>query len=261
MNTFRFKCYQNLLDSFGKVDAIVECIELAIRDFEKSANSSNNYKEYIFQKSNEHNIKVNDVQFKELRIRSAQLHILNVYQQFEDYLENFRDEHPDSENWKYPKDIKGLFLNVLHNLNGDKNIISEAELEIINYYRLMRNIFMHPEIPNTKHDSKVNKITSLIEKDESLSKLHAPNKYLELGFDDFILFTRTVKKVAHKLCIIGRPSNEQIADTIKKRVSFKKYKNNSKRMENARLTFCRCEYSMNETEAAEIVKILKGALA
>lgn len=259
MSTFKFKCYQSLLDSFGKVDAIVECIELAIRDFEKSAKLSDNYKEYILQKSNEHNVKVNDVQFRELRIRSAQLHILNVYQQFEDYLESFRDEHPDSKDWKYPKDSKGLFLDILCNLNGDKSIISKAELDIIDYYRLMRNIFMHPEISSTKYDSKANKIIPLIKEDETLSKLNAPNVYLELDFDDFILFTRAVKKVAHKLCIVGRPSNEQIADTIKKRVNFKKYKDNSKRMKNALLTLCRCEYSMNEKEATEIVNILKEA--
>lgn len=263
MTSFRYKCFQNLLETFGAVDAIVECIELSVRELLRQAEKHDDFDAYISKKASINNINVNTVCAKSLKSRACQLHILNVHQQFELYLDNFKKENPQIS--ALPDNNKESTLKrTLKAVGNDSGLISQLEIDIMEYYKNIRNVFMHPEINKNKHDSSAYTIKNKLKSDKNLKKYSAPNPYVSLEFDDFILFTKVAKDIAEKLCILGVPSIENIAAMVQLSIHFKKlrkFKNNQKRLENSLATLCRCEYSISRTDAEEIVPKLAEALA
>ncbi len=44
----------------------------------------------------------------------------------------------------------------------------------------------------------------------------APNGYHEVSFDDFILFTRAVKRIARAMCQVGQPTDTGIVQLVER---------------------------------------------
>lgn len=44
--------------------------------------------------------------------------------------------------------------------------------------------------------------------------ISAPNEYIAIGFDDFVLFARVTKKIALRLCSVARPTDQQIMNML-----------------------------------------------
>ena len=258
MKSFRYKCYQSLYTTFGRVDSIVECIELSIRDFLNRSEDHSNFDKYIEERAEQNNIRVNTVNVEHLKVRSSQLHILNVFQQFEGYLIDLKKEIPFKI--KLDEGNDSLFKRMLKALDDSEGLISQIEIDIVEYYRNIRNIFMHQEIESGKYDKKAERIRMIIQnKNDELKKYSAPNKYEELQFDDFILFTKISKDIAAKLCVVGCPSAKEIANFIRASKYYSrlnKYRNNKDRFERAAETLCRCEYSLDKTDSKEVVNEL-----
>ena len=88
---------------------------------------------------------------------------------------------------------------------------TKLEIDLLNYYRLGRNRFLHAS------DNKPQKARDLKERarsHDSLIKLNAPNVYTELAFDDCVVCARCALLIAKKLCQLGRPSDKQIAEML-----------------------------------------------
>lgn len=276
---FIFQAYRILKKALGRFDAVVECNELAIREFLSIAENSENPSGYLEQISRKHNIAVNDIELDLWQVRAAHFYILSVYQQFEEFLENFRIEHPASESWDYRKTQKEdhkqetLFMSILRNIGTkdhieNKRIIGAYRIDIYEYYRLVRNRFMHTEIKDKKLYNKLVEIkkdyASLIK--EKYKVETAPNDYEKISFDDFILFTRVVKDIVLQLCHIAKPSDKEIAEMIIvmdqmgddniKLKNLKKFKNNLDRLNNALLTLLHNLYNLDRKEAQPIVEII-----
>ena len=254
MSEFRFKCFRTLLWKLGQADAMAECIELSIRHFLTQADNSVDKRIYIQQMSDAYGVKVNDVSFNDLRVRAAQLYLLNVFHEFEQYLEDFRKEHPSRSEWK---DVDGsLFDKIRSNLNGE---IDCLQIEIIQYYWHIRNVFMHSKIDINKYDKLARKVRGLTEQNEELKKYAAPNTVDALQFDDFILFTKVAKDVAKQMCIIGKPSDQLIVQTLMECKSFnllRGFKNNPDRARRAVLKLIQSEYCLHPPESNNIEQLL-----
>jgi hypothetical protein len=221
----------------------------------KRSRDSGDFNGYVEKRANENNIKVNTVSVEHLKTRSSQLHILSVYQQFEGYLIDLKKEIPfslDLDNGN-----ESLLKRMLKALNDSDKVVSQIEIDILEYYKNIRNVFMHPDIDDTKYDQISERIKNSVSGSyQALNRYEAPNKYNELNFDDFILFTKVAKDVAEKLCIVACPSAIEIAELIRKTDSYRglnKYRNNRVRFGTAAETLCRCEYSINKEDSKDIV--------
>lgn len=255
---FKYKCYQDLLLTFGRVDAIVECIELSVKMFIHEMEKHDDFEKFIIKKSKKHGIHVDTVDVEEFKLRASQLHIINVYQQFEGFLHDLLSE---SSFPLPPKDEdKSLFMNLLHELKKkNRNIpIKQIEVDIVEYYRYVRNSFMHPKIERGKYDSRAKKIRKKVSKNSDYKKFKAPNVYGSISFHDFILFTKVAKDIAGKLCVLISPSDAKIADLVKKTPGFKRlnrFKNNKNdisRYRKALVNFCISEYNMSNVSSAKV---------
>jgi hypothetical protein len=215
--SFTFRCYRNLKYNLGKLDAIVECNELAVREFVARARDFKDPSAYISDLSTQHEIRVNHVDFEHFRIRAAQLYILSVYQQAEDFLQGFRDEYPGSKDWTCDKDP--LLECILKKVGGGFSInsasIGKFRLELFRYYRFIRNRFMHTKITDKRLDNQLSIVTAMSDEIQSNYKVWtAPNTFECLSFDDFLLFSRVAKDIGYRLCQLSRPTDEELAKMI-----------------------------------------------
>ncbi|MDD5158091.1 hypothetical protein [Sulfurimonas sp.] len=255
-NNFRFKCYKNLKTTLGEIDAIVESIELATREFISTVSpdistSKETIQKNITELSEKHVIKVNYVDIKKLESRVMILHIINVYERFEKYLEELIEEHPDLGDKKSKQQEETILDYILRKLNKG-SLKSTLDYSIINHYRLVRNIFVHSSDKKiTKYE---NKIADTI-KNSDYKILKAPNNITTLVFDDFILFTRAIKNFAKSINQHCQLSDEQMVMAIKENYKAKlaKLSNNIKRKECLITQLLKIDYNILDAKLVEQV--------
>jgi len=237
---FRLKCVSELITNLGKYDAIVEFTEIAIRDFIDNAEKIGDFDCLLKEKSEKHNIKVDSVDRDIYRSRISQSYILSVYQTFELFLREFKDEYNDliNKNLRFDDSKDNLLLKLIRQITTTgkaKSVIGEYRLELFDYYRKIRNKYSHEYID----DKKLNKAFERINRfkndiSENYPKLDAPNEFNNINFDDFILFTRVVKDIAFCLNEIIQPVSYSIlAEYYRRKDFFKELNQNPTRKINA----------------------------
>lgn len=211
---FKFRSSLKFRDTVGKVDAVISFTELAIRLLQKQYLSEVDGQEFLRNLSTELGIYVTHVPLELLATRTSQLHTVSMVQHFESFLEDLKLEYPTRETWDSKPKEETLLHYVLRcatGRTGGWDSTTELELDLLDYYRLARNRFLHAsdEKPTKAKDLKKRAKTH-----PSFAKLNAPNIYDELSFDDCVICARCAFLIAMKICEWGRPTNEQIADMV-----------------------------------------------
>jgi hypothetical protein len=215
-------CVISLRKRLGEADVTVECTELAVREFMDA------YKEdpdTIHDLSLRHKIKVDSVDADFLQVRVSQLYILSVYQLAEGFIKNFTSEHPLAKNWDKESDddlLKSILKNIGPTYPEVVKKVGSFEIEVFDYYRNVRNRYVHPAIDISSNDKKANKLHQQAIGNPDYSRLNAPNIFNELSFDDFILFSRIIKKISVNLCRASKPTNQELAIAFTEKVFSEK---------------------------------------
>lgn len=237
---FTYESYRKLKGYLGQFDAINELNELAIREINILANQTGNIDSYIRGLSKKHNIRVDFNKLPEdLSVLMAKNYIVVTYQSAELFLEEYKSESQRLNNkvWTYEKDSESKLTIALKNTNSTyqealKNV-GEVEVMLFEYYRYVRVAVVHRSaIAEDKLNKEFKRITKYKDKIRELYNVNGPNNFNKVNFDDFILFSRVIKKIAHSLCELGKPSTELIAEAIDYK-KFKKFTNDTERLSNA----------------------------
>jgi len=220
---FSFKSFRNLKKGLGEFDAVVECNELAIREFLKNLKDSQDQKQLIQDLSQKHGIRVDTVSIDLFSSRIRLFYILSVMQQAEQFIDEFKKEFKTyNPTWVDKVDGETDFDNLLGNIFSSKgqgiNEIGEEVYHGFEYYRFVRNRFAHSE------EKDVKKLQNLCLKiseyadfySSTFHSVDSPNNYDKIGFSDFLLFTNIIKHIGYTLCEKCKPDNSQLADKISK---------------------------------------------
>ena len=212
--TFRPKCYRVLDEVLGESDATVEWIEVAVRHLKREYEASGS--EGIYRLASDYNVRVNPVDFNDICVRWGQLQLLSSFQFFDDFLSNFRDEHPRDLPPRKRNKGEDLITSIMEDYDVSKNDVGLNEFDILDYYRLVRNQLMHnPSVEQGKvHKSQAARI--LENKKDKYSTLSAPNYIDSIQFDDFILLTRVIKHFSRVLCSRTTPTESEWTSLILK---------------------------------------------
>jgi len=264
---FRFNSVSNLYKNLGRFDAIVEFIEISIRDFIYQAEETGDFDGFLQIKSKQHNISVHSVDKSVYRARISHSYILSVYQTSELFLHQFREEHMDFYNIVWTLDDTGddLLIKTIRKISSINSAISnigEHRLSLFKYYRTIRNKYSHDMIRDNRVDKQfqiLNQFLPQIQLD--YVGLAAPNEYDKISFDDFILFTRTIKDIAYKLNDLVIPKNEQFADYYKRKNIFIELNENPLRKNNALKGHMLSNFGIENTQANIIINMLNVPLA
>ena len=208
---FSYFSYRKLKKALGEFDAVVECNEIAIREFVEKAEGKHS-KKYIEQLSLKHKVKVNEVDFIKFASRIRQYYVSSVFQQSEQFLKDFKSEwkkyFPEKE-WVERVKSETALQNTLKNILLD--LPSDLQ-EFYEYYRLIRNYMSHTDRDLADIEKRHDKILTNSNKflrDFHLSNL--PNRLDEIDFSDFLIITNIVKHIAYLISKRAKPSNSEIA--------------------------------------------------
>lgn len=218
---YNYKAYQNLKERLGLFDAVIECNDLALREFIANKDAAEDPAIYIKNLSLKHSVKVDSVNNKMLTSRIRHFYIMSVSQQVDQFFDEFRIEHKlvNESKWEN-KQVGEIDLDyILRTLCGTTvdgvKLIGEELYEGYQYYRKVRNRFAHSD----KDDRNIDNQYIVVEKFkpwylENYSIKDSPKIYNEISFDDFRLFSVIVKEIAFKFCMSLRPSVEQLSKEI-----------------------------------------------
>lgn len=278
---FSFKAFRNLKKGLGEFDAVVECNEMAIREFLKNLKASQDQKQFIQDLSQKHGVRVDTVSVDLFSSRIRLFYILSVMQQGEQFIDEFRKEYKTyNSTWADKVDGETDFDNLLRNIFSSKGqgiiSIGEEVYHGFEYYRLVRNRFAHSEEKDVK---KLEKLCSKIGEysgfyNSTFHSVGSPNNYDKIDFNDFLLFTNIIKHIGYTLCEKCKPDNSQLADKISKpevKVENKiinpiknifRLKNNPDRYSNAIGNLLNSTFGkINKTDRDEIIQHINRILA
>lgn len=212
---FSYSAYRKLKKNLGEFDAVVECNEIAIREFVEQV-PKENLGEYIKRLSEKHKVKVDEVDVKKFDSRIRQYYVLSVFQQFEQFLKDFKIEwkkYFSEKQWVEPRDGETKLKNTLDNisLNMDTDII-----DIYEYYRLIRNYMSHTDRDKTVLSRKHSKVVA--NKNDWLATLklenRTPHRLQEIDFSDFLIITNVIKHISYLISTHSKPDNKLIAEIL-----------------------------------------------
>ncbi len=129
--------------------------------------------------------------------------------------------------------------------------------ELCEYYRLIRNTSVHDLCEVDSHEKEYRKLQKYNFKTEAkFSKLVAPNKYEEISFDDFVMFSRSCVELATYIFEKMAYDYTKIAlDIPDKQISkWRKYSKN--RQEKALCSYIKTLYKVDEEFIEQIPKLL-----
>lgn len=129
--------------------------------------------------------------------------------------------------------------------------------ELCEYYRLIRNTSVHDLCEVDSHEKEYRKLQKYNFKTEAkFSKLVAPNKYEEISFDDFVMFSRSCVELATYIFEKMAYDYTKIAlDIPDKQISkWRKYSKN--RQEKALCSYIKTLYKVDEEFIEQIPKLI-----
>jgi hypothetical protein len=137
-----------------------------------------------------------------------------------------------------------------------KTSITRKNLELCEYYRLIRNEIIHSSGSSEQIYSEFAKVKDYAkEAVKSYEKIgHAPNSIRMLTRDDFQLFIRVTQDVAWHLCQKTKPTNEQILKAIESDIrAFKaQWLKRPERVKLAVIALVEKKYGIDKTTANTI---------
>lgn len=255
---FRSPAYRALVKALGESDAVVEWIEVGIREIQRVNQVRGGAA--VKQLAVEHGVCVHPIDLSDLRNRCARLQVLAVYQQLEYFLSSFRKTHPRKVKYERKDDDDPLTA-TLAAFNCGSEQVGQLEVDLFQYYRRLRNLIVHdPERDQRKTDRRTCEHLKTQVDDSPYSTLEAPNHIDELCFDDFVLLTRIGKQLAANLCAMTNPTDEEFIAKAENNVSLMKklraLSNNQQRCENLVAGFFRERYSVPDDRSRRLGLLL-----
>jgi hypothetical protein len=255
---FRSPAYRSLVKALGESDAVVEWIEVGVREVQFVSES--NGLEAAKELASKHGVFVNVIPLSDLRNRCARLELLSVNQQAEHFFRLFRKTHPRQMVYSRADDDDAL-TSTLESFNLNPAKVGQLEHDIFQYYRDARNLIMHdPERDQRKSQKRqCDKLRAQVA-ESNYKTLAAPNYIDSLCFDDFILFTRSLKQLAANLCDATVPTDEELAASVLATTELmrklKFLEGNQTRRAHTVVGFLRERYSILVARAEQICKLV-----
>ena len=243
--------YNKFKQDLGISDAINEYIEVLLQQFENSL-----YDESSFQEiAKEFGIKVNDVSPQVAICKIREYYIISVFQVFEEFLNQIYSFLKEYGVYKQNKDSSVSMLKHVHSsLLGMRETSETTYLYylIFDYYRFVRNLCAHNDNINKVKNAYTILSNRKEEIKKSFKKLDAPNEYMNIKFDDFILYSRAAKKLA----AIYVDNIEYDIDKVVTNFdigSFRVYRNNPERLRKAIENKIKFEFCMSPDTIKNVV--------
>jgi hypothetical protein len=207
---FMFDSYRDLVHDLGAMDGLAAAQTLASKHFIDDAAEDEDPQKFVLGLAVRYRVSTHFVDFPRVPSHLTQLLIVGTCQQAEAFLDKFRREQFDmGRKWRAREDHETQLKYTLDCINGgfgvNKIKVHNERYELFEYYRLVRNSFVHSSIDGERIKKEFDSVSGLREMVEEKFGLVAPNPVSDVTFDDHMLFTRITKYLATDLCRLAPP--------------------------------------------------------
>lgn len=250
----------NFKDVLGKYCAINQFVELSKRCFLVEHQNEIQKRDTFVKLATEYAVTLTNYDADSMVCEICRSYIVNVHLCFETFLKDVcRQINKYGKNEYKPRIQEESYLScAVRNICGN-NLSNDMKplYELCEYYRLIRNTSVHDLCEVDSHEKEYRKLQKYNFKTEAkFSKLVAPNKYEEISFDDFVMFSRSCVELATYIFEKMAYDYTKIAlDIPDKQISkWRKYSKN--RQEKALCSYIKTLYKVDEEFIEQIPKLL-----
>lgn len=250
----------NFKDVLGKYCAINQFVELSKRCFVVEHQNEIQKRETFVELATEYAVTLTNYDADSMVSEICRSYIVNVHLCFETFLKDVcRQMNKYGKNEYKPRIQEESYLScAVRNICGS-NLADDMKplYELCEYYRLIRNTSVHDLCDVDSHEKEYGKLQKYNFKTETkFSKLVAPNKYEEISFDDFVMFSRSCVELATYIFEkISYDYAKIVLDIPGKQVSkWRKY--SKKRQEQAIYSYIKTLYKVDEDFVEQIPNLL-----
>ena len=245
------------LSELGRIDHISEINEIAVRDFLKQLQSSDDRDGYLKSKCVEHDIWVSLGNIERIQNIVSLNYISQVYYCVQKIFYDFQREYNEicQTKWKFGQGKTKLFQvqEMFKNKFNKFDYLDDYLIAIFNYYMEIRDKNSHSR---TSNDGDLDKSLAIAKNySDTFEKVYkisdSPKPYKEVDFEVFFLFTQTAKDLCLKISSICLPTSEGLIIKLKLK-RFKKL--NDERMRKAIALELKRFYSIEILESKEVVE-------
>lgn len=260
---FRYSCYRDFKSYAGRVSAVYELIEIAVRQFEEAAKNSANEENFITESAKSFGLNVHFSSCPPLIAQTLALHIVNVHEAFVRYLGALRSEAGNLVHlqWKDYDKKDNLYIaiqNVFGSQKKGRERLGEMQVDLCGYYRLVRNSTIHGDGDHSDLSDAYAKVSGYREFASDIYETitSAPNPPGKMTRDDFQLFVRSSQDVAWAFSEALKPTEGQLVDSLQGITeSFKKrWVNKPDRVRTAITSFLCKTYGFSSEAATKIAE-------
>lgn len=190
----------NFKDVLGKYCAINQFVELSKRCFLVEHQNEIQKRDTFVKLATEYAVTLTNYDADSMVCEICRSYIVNVHLCFETFLKDVCWQiNKYGKNEYKPRIQEESYLScAVRNICGN-NLSDDMKplYELCEYYRLIRNTSVHDLCEVDSHEKEYRKLQKYNFKTEAkFSKLVAPNKYEEISFDDFVMFSRSCVELA-----------------------------------------------------------------
>lgn len=262
---------KNALNRFkqilGEYCAINQFVELSKRVFVYDHEVDLSNRESFVSLSKKHKIAITTYDLSQMTLKIALSYIVNIHQCFETFLKdiyNLNRAYGIDVGEEKKQDNSWLICVSNNTLGVNKSKKEKNLVQLCEYYRLIRNIAVHDFYKLETHLSEYNSLPKDEYKtDAKFQRLEAPNKYENISFDDFVMYSRSCNELAtilyDKLEFDYKKIIQAFLHTNISR--FTKYKNNSLRGKNALYLDIKLQFKDSPKLREEIDELFHNIMA
>lgn len=250
----------NFKDVLGKYCAINQFVELSKRCFVVDHQNEIQKRETFVELATAYAVTLTNYDADSMVSEICRSYIVNVHLCFETFLRDVCQQmNKYGKNEYKPRIQEESYLScAIRNICGS-NLADDMKTlyELCEYYRLIRNTSVHDLCDVDSHEREYGKLQKYNFKTETkFSKLVAPNKYEEISFDDFVMFSRSCVELATYIFEkISYDYEKIVLDIPGKQVSkWRKY--SKKRQEQAIYSYMKTLYKVDEDFVEQISNLL-----
>lgn len=201
----------NIKKLIGAQDSCLQTNQVSILYLEEQANASENAEAFMHDLFSKYKISrgTNDLSYFKLTLyKSFILQTYNLVEpSFKKLNKQFKYYNNLEDGWKAKDGDKNLdpLNQLVNNLSREdrEKFRSYPEYYLLDYYRLVRNSIVHLQEDDDEHKKTLQYYkANILEKKEyfiTTYELNAPNEPNNLSFEDFMLYTRTLKYFSNVL--------------------------------------------------------------
>lgn len=274
--SFRFPAYRTLERNLGLADASAEANEIALRLLERIAVDPNKPALLILKGLAQlTGVGVSNVNAKDLFLNMHHLYLMNVHSMLEVFATELQSQHPEGCDWKRKdkQDDFDFIAEQIHPGTAREAFRNTPEYRITNYYRLVRNKFVHDRSAASERlDDKHTQLIEELKEDWPYGEQPKPRIFGNIAYSDFLHYTKAGKDLALRACRALKPNTKGLVTTLVrmdannecnvKFDSLRRRNNDRSQQERATISLCKAVFNLDTPTAQEVYLELKnGPLA